>query len=66
MKNLKYILIGIVGALAITFFAYDAIDLEVARRDYVQNVEQCKPVDGCLFGWNCRKYNKMIEEACND
>lgn len=66
MENLKYVVIGIVGALAITFFIYDGIDLEVARRDYVKNVEQCKPVENCLFGWNCKKYNKMIEEACND
>lgn len=66
MENLKYVVIGIVGALAITFLVYDGIDLEVARRDYNQNVEQCKPIDGCLFGWNCKKYNKMIEEVCND
>ena len=66
MESIRYIVIGIVSALVITFFVYDGIDIEVARRDYVKNVEQCKPIDGCLFGWNCKKYNKMIEEACND
>lgn len=66
MESLKYFVLGIVSALMLTFFVYDSIDLEVARRDYNNNVEQCKPIDGCLFSWNCKRYNKMIEEACND
>lgn len=66
MESLKQITFGIIAALVATFFVFDAIDTEVAKRDYNENVEQCKPIDGCLFGWNCRKYNKMIEEACND
>ena len=66
MESLEYFVLGIVSALILTFFVYDSIDSEVARRDYNANVEQCKPIDGCLFGWNCRKYNNMIEEVCND
>lgn len=34
------------------------------RWDYNKNVEKCKTIDGCLFSWNCNKYNDMIEEDC--
>lgn len=64
MKELKLILIILAICIIIPFFVYDAIDLEVARRDYVKNVEQCKAVEGCLFNWNCKRYNKMIEKEC--
>ena len=64
MNSIKYILIGIALAFGICFIILDGIDLEVARRDYNKNVEQCKPIDGCLFSWNCNKYNKMIEQKC--
>lgn len=66
MNELKHIVIGIVVILATTFLIYDGIDVEVARQNYLENVEQCKPIENCVFGWNCKKYNKMIEEACND
>ena len=65
MTELKWWILIILGiGIAIPFFVYDAIDLEVARRDYENNVEQCKPVEGCLFSWNCKRYNKLIEKAC--
>lgn len=64
MKELKWILIGLAICIGVPFLVYDAIDLEVARRDYVKNVEQCKAVEGCLFSWNCKRYNKMIEKEC--
>lgn len=66
METLKYIVVGVVGAVLFTFLVIDAIDTEVARNDYNENVEQCKKVEGCIFGWNCRKYNKMIQEVCDE
>ena len=61
---MKIVIFGIIGILVACFMVYDAIDLEVARRDYVKNVKQCKAVEGCLFDWNCKRYNKMIEKEC--
>ena len=66
MKELRFVLIGLTICFGIAFFVYDAIDLEVARRDYVKNVKKCEAIENCLFGWNCKRYNKMIEEACNE
>lgn len=64
MNSIKYILIGVALAFGICFIILDGIDLEVARRDYNKNVEQCKTIDGCLFSSNCERYNKMIEQKC--
>lgn len=61
---MKVVLLGLAAILIGCFIVYDAIDLEVARRDYVANREKCRPVDGCLFSWNCKRYNKMIEKEC--
>lgn len=66
MEELRDVCLGILAAIALVFIFFAAMDREVARKDYNANVEQCKPIDGCLFGWNCNHYNKMIEEACND
>lgn len=66
MEDVKLFTIGILAALCFTVGVFFGIDAEVARRDYNENVKQCKAIDGCLFSYNCRKYNKMIEEACND
>lgn len=61
---MKVLLLGLAAILIGCFMVYDTIDLEVARRDYVKNREMCVPVDGCLFSWNCNRYNKMIEKEC--
>lgn len=66
MESIKYITIGIVASCVISLAILFGIDREVARRDYNENVEQCKNIDGCLFDMNCNKYNEMIWEACND
>lgn len=66
MDEVKGVCLAVLAALAVAFVFYASIDREVARKEYVQNVEQCKPIHGCLFGWNCNHYNKMIEEACDD
>ena len=61
---MKTVIFGIIGILVACFMVYDAIDLEVARRYYIQNVKECKAVEGCLFDWNCKRYNKLIEKEC--
>lgn len=66
METIKYVVLGIFVAILATFAFYWMIDIEVARSDYNKNVSLCKPIEGCLFSHNCNKYNKMIEEACND
>ena len=66
MESTKQITAGIVIGIIASVLVLFGIDAEVARKDYNNNVEQCKPIDGCLFDMNCRKYNNMIEEACND
>lgn len=66
MKVLVYLIVGILGAAGITFLVYDCIDMEVARKDYIENVEKCEPINGCLFSWNCERYNKLIRKVCND
>lgn len=66
MDELKGVLISILVALFLAFAFFAAMDREVARQDYIKNVELCKPIDGCLFNWNCNHYNKMIERTCND
>ena len=64
MEDIKLFLIGILSALIITVAIFFGIDAEVARRDYNSNVKQCKTIENCLFRYNCRKYNKMIEKEC--
>jgi hypothetical protein len=64
MENLTAITLGIVAGLGISFGVLLGIDLEVAKDDYNKNVEQCKPIYGCLFSMNCERYNKMIEQKC--
>lgn len=64
MENLISITLGIVAGLGLSFGVLLGIDLEVAKDDYNKNVEQCKPIDGCLFSSNCERYNKMIEQKC--
>ena len=66
MENLKYITLGILAGLGLSFGILFGIDLEVARNDYNQNVGQCKAIDGCLFDMNCEHYNDMIAEVCDD
>lgn len=66
MESIKAIALGIIGGLVATWAVYYAIDLEIARTQYNENVEQCEPIDGCLFDMNCEKYNEMIEEKCNE
>lgn len=66
MEELRDVCLAILAALFVAFIFYAAMDREVARKDYIAHVEQCKPIYGCLFSWNCNHYNKMIEEACND
>lgn len=66
MEELRDVCLGILVCLLMSFIFFAAMDREVARKDYNAHVEQCKPINGCLFGWNCRHYNKMIEEVCND
>lgn len=64
MNELRDVCLSILVVILLVFVFFAAMDREVARTDYVKNVEQCKPINGCLFGWNCRHYNKMIEQEC--
>ena len=64
MDELRDVLLLILAVLFLVFVFFAAMDREFARQDYLKNVETCKPIDGCLFGWNCNHYNKMIERAC--
>jgi len=66
MDEIKNVFLAILAVIVMVFVFFAAMDREVARKDYIEHVEQCKPIDGCLFGWNCNHYNKMIEEACNE
>ena len=61
---MKSILFGFVVIISVVVVFFWAMDVEVARQDYLRSVEQCKPIDGCLFDHNCNKYNKLIEKAC--
>ena len=64
MENITNIFLGIVGVIIICIIGLAAMDREVARRDFVKNVEICKPIDGCLFDSNCNHYNEIIEKEC--
>ena len=64
MDEIRDVCLAILAAIVIGFVFFAAMDREVARTDYLENVKQCKPIHGCLFGWNCRHYNKMIEKEC--
>lgn len=64
MTDLRDVCLGILMAIGLAFVFFASMDREVARLEYVEHVKQCKPIDGCLFGWNCNHYNKMIEKEC--
>ena len=66
MDEVKDVCLAIIAVISLVLIFFAAMDREVARLDYVENVKQCKPIHGCLFDTNCNHYNKMIEEACND
>ena len=64
MNEIIQITVGVFAGIFISLAVFFVIDAEVARQDYNENVRQCKAIDGCLFDYNCRKYNKMIEKDC--
>ncbi len=64
MKELNFVVLAIIIVIVISVGAIFGIDREMARRDYNKNVDECMPIDGCVFSTNCNHYNKMIEISC--
>lgn len=58
MKNL---VLGIMCGCLICFVGLFAIDVEVARNEYLEAKAQNLPeVQDCIFDMNCERYNKLL------
>lgn len=62
MKIKYQILIAFMLAIVFNFIIAYGIDISVASEDYVKQLrsEDKTPITGCLFKYNCDRYNKLL------
>lgn len=55
---MKRAILAIIAGLGLSFLVIYAVDLEMARKDYVAG----KDSSACIFKSNCKTYNLIVED----